>query len=411
MTRCASRLARPPAALLLGVATLALVLVHTPASAQPPRSELIRERLKTRPNDPTLHYYLAMAEFAEGDKPAGLEALEKVVSAGNGFLPVRDMGFASVWDDPAFQKVRARLERKLPKVTTAREAFTLDPRLIPEGIAWDPGSRSYFIGSIATAKIVRVDAQGGVSDFSRPGELKQVLGLAIDPAKRQLHAVSTSLVGTPDSTSNHVVTYDLATGAWVRSIAVPAAVQLNDVAVGPGGELYVTDTRAGGVFRIGAAGGVDTVVAPPAIPGVNGIALAADGRALYLAHSTGIARYELATRELLPRIEVPAGETVGAIDGLYTDGNALVGIQNVTNPGRVIRIPLRADGKGAERVETLLSHHHPAIDEPTTGAIVGRSFALLATTQVARFTPEGTIVSPETLKRPVVLLVPLEAKR
>ena len=398
-------------ALLLAAASFVLATAHAPASAQPPRSELIRERLKTRPNDPTLHYYLAMAEFAEGDRSAGLEALEKLASIGNGFLPVRDMGFAPVWDDTAFQRIRARLEQKLPRVTAAREAFTLDKRLIPEGIAYDPASRSYFVGSIATRKIVRVDAKGAVSDFSKPGELKQVLGLAIDPRTRRLHAVSTSLAGTPDSTSNHVVTYDLASGARVRSVALPAAAQLNDVACGPGGELYVTDTRAGGVFRIGAAGGVDTLVAPPAIPGVNGIALAADGRALYLAHSTGIARYELATRDLLPRIEIPPGETVGAIDGLYLDGNALVGIQNVTNPGRVIRIPLRADGKGAERVETLLSHHHPAIDEPTTGAIVGRSFALLATTQVARFTPAGTITSPETLKRPVVLLVPLDAQR
>ena len=65
---------------------------------------------------------------------------------------------------------------------------------------------------------------------------------------------------------------------------------------------------------------------------------------------------------------MPKRETIAAIDGLYVDGGALIGIQNVTNPGRVIRIHLRADGKGAERIETLLSHHHPAIDEPTTGS-------------------------------------------
>ena len=41
--------------------------------------------------------------------------------------------------------------------------------------------------------------------------------------------------------------------------------------------------------------------------------------------------------------------------------------------------------------------------------VVGRSFALLATTQVARFTPEGTIDSPETVKPPVVLMIELGA--
>jgi hypothetical protein len=225
--------------------------------------------------------------------------------------------------------------------------------------------------------------------------------------------VSTSLVaGAADSARNAIVTYDLTSGALVRRVIVRAADTLNDVTVGAGGELYATDSRAGAVFRIRPEPGlVDTIVAPGTLPGVNGLALSADGAALYLAHSTGVARHELATGDLLGRIEIPAGETIAAIDGLYADGGALVGIQNVTNPGRVIRIPLRADGKGVLRVETLLSHHHPAIDEPTTGAIVGRSFALLATTLVALFTPEGTIRAPEKLKRPVVLMVPLDAKR
>ena len=66
-----------------------------------------------------------------------------------------------------------------------------------------------------------------------------------------------------------------------------------------------------------------------------------------------------------------------------------------------------ADGRGVERVETLLSHHHPAIDEPTTGVIVGRTFALLATTQVSRFTPDGTVTNPGTVKPPVVLGIDL----
>ncbi len=400
------------AALILAALAIALLPHGSPAQSQPRRSEVIRERLKTRPGDPTLYYFLAAAEYAEGDRAAGLAALEQLLALGNGFLPLRDM-FETAWDDSAFQEVRGRLEKKLPKVTAAREAFRLDRGLIPEGIAYDPRSRSYFVGSIAQHKIVRVDSAGAVSDFSKPGELRNVLGLAIDRTRRRLHAVSATLVDGPaDSANNRVVTYDLATGALVRSVAIPAAAQLNDVTVAPGGDLYTTDSRAGGVFRIRAgSGAVDTLVARGTLPGVNGLALSSDGAALYLGHTTGVARLELATGELLPRIEIPAGETIAAIDGLYADGNTLLGVQNLTNPGRVIRIHLRADGKGADRIETLLSHHHPALDEPTTGAVVGRSFALLATTQVARFTPQGKIASPETVKPPVVLLIPLDGKR
>lgn len=382
------------------------VLLVTSASAQS-RSDRIRERLKTRPEDPTLWYFLAGAEFAEGHKATGLEALAKVDSLGRGFLPVRDLGFEAVWDDSAFQRMRSRLEAKLPRVTTAREIFRLEKGLIPEGIAWDPRTRSYFVGSIAQRKIVRVEASGKVTDFSRPGELGNVLGLVVDAPRRRLHAVSTNLAGARDSTSNRVVSYDLATGRLVGSVTVAAAGQLNDVTVGPGGDLFTTDSQAGSVFRIHAAtGAIDTLVI---LPGANGVAVSADGAALYVAHSTGVARLDLATGDALARIEIPPGETIAAIDGLYSDGRTLIGVQNLTTPGRVVRIHLRADGKGADRIETLLSHHHPALDEPTTGALVGRTFALLATTQVARYGPDGKIDSPGTLKQPVVLGIPLEA--
>ena len=399
-------------AFALALATLAGSIA--PAWSQERMTTLLRERLKTRPEDPTLHYYLALSEIAEGNKAGGIAALKEVSRLGKGFLPPRGFGFEPAWEDSAFQSVRAELERKLPKVIAARELFRLDRALIPEGIAYDPQRRSYFVGSVATGRIVRVDSSGAVSDLSRPGELHQVLGLAVDAGRRRLHAVSTSGVATAagQKAVNEVVSYHLDAGTRVRVVAVPAAVQLNDVTVSAAGDLYATDTRAGAVFRIADAGGsggavVDTLVAPGTLPGANGLALSPDGSVLFVAHSTGVARIELAGRALSGRIDLPAGEAVSGIDGLYADGSTLIGIQNVTNPGRVIRIHLRPDGRGAERIETLLSHHHPAIDEPTTGVIVGRTFALLATTQVARFTPAGTIESPETLKPPVVLSIEL----
>ena len=51
-------------------------------------------------------------------------------------------------------------------------------------------------------------------------------------------------------------------------------------------------------------------------------------------------------------------ESVAAIDGLYAWQGELIGVQNVTNPGRVIRMQLSADGDSVIAVKTLLSHHH-----------------------------------------------------
>jgi sugar lactone lactonase YvrE len=269
---------------------------------------------------------------------------------------------------------------------------------------------STFVGSVAARKIVRVDSTGSVSDLSQPGELQHVLGLAVDSGRRRLHAVSTNALTEAGMASpvNEIVTYNLDSGKRERSVAVKGASQLNDVITTPGGDLYTTDTRPGAVYHIRVDGTVDTLVAPGTLPGANGLSLSPDGSGLYVAHGSGVALVDFGGGLVTPRLELPPGETIAAIDGLYTDGNTLIGIQNVTNPGRVIRMRLRKDGKGVEKVETLLSHHHEAIDEPTTGAIAGRTFVFLATTQMARFTPQGTIESPETVKPAVVLGVDLD---
>lgn len=83
-------------------------------------------------------------------------------------------------------------------------------------------------------------------------------------------------------------------------------------------------------------------------------------------------------------LRLPPREQAAAIDGLYWHDGHLVGIQNVTTPGRVVRLTLAADGTTVTRIETLQSHHQPAFHEPTTEATrrLGRE---------ARRTPQFTV--------------------
>ncbi len=100
---------------------------------------------------------------------------------------------------------------------------------------------------------------------------------------------------------------------------------------------------------------------------------------------------------------IPPRETVAAIDGLYEWQDGLIGVQNVTNPGRVIWMPLSHDGLTVTGVRTLLSHHHPSLDEPTTGAVGPDGFFLLAATGVSHLQPDGRIDHPEAIRKPTVL--------
>jgi len=146
------------------------------------------------------------------------------------------------------------------------------------------------------------------------------------------------------------------------------------------------------------------LVAPNQLRGSNGLAASPDGARLFVAHSTGLAVVEISTGAF-KRVANQTRESIAAIDGLYEYQGELIGVQNVTTPGRVILISLSREGDSVTRVRTLLSHHHNALGEPTTGAVAGDHFYLLAATGVTRFNRQGTLDHPESLPTPTVVKV------
>src|SRR6185312_544737 len=95
----------------------------------------IHEALKKRPDDATLHFFLARVEALGGNAAAATQALEETEKLGDGFLPAKQLGFEKVWDDAGFQAERARMEAKLPRLDYAPTAVQLEDRgLLPEGM-------------------------------------------------------------------------------------------------------------------------------------------------------------------------------------------------------------------------------------------------------------------------------------
>ena len=103
------------------------------------------------------------------------------------------------------------------------------------------------------------------------------------------------------------------------------------------------------------------------------------------------------------------GALRGACDGLYWHDGTLVGIQNGTNPGRVIRIALAEKGTGISGVTTLQSHHHSEFAEPTTGAIAGGALYAIANSYVGHFQSNGCIKDPDQLKPTAIIAIPLKS--
>lgn len=394
-----------------------LLAVALPAAAQPvydPEAArqtiaAVQGLLKQRPGDPVLHFFLARFESQLGNAQAAAAALEKVAELGDGYLPAKEGGFERVWDDARFKAAYAALEKKLPRLDFAPTAFELEDRgLMPEGIAYDPRSQAFFIGSFY-GKVVRVMPGGEVSEFiGKPADLDAVLGLAVDAPRRILYVVSTSALTEEGRKRrrNSVLAFDLDSRKLLRRIEAPTASQLNDLTVALGGRVFATDSGHGGIYEIPVVGEAREIIPPDQLRGSNGIAASPDGKRLYVAHSTGLAVVEVEAKKV-QRIANPTRENVSGIDGLYMAQGQLIGVQNLTNPGRVIAITLGRDGTSIEKVQALLSHHHSALAEPTTGVVTDAGFYLLAATGIRHFNANGTIEDPANVPKPTVVRIPL----
>jgi hypothetical protein len=375
------------------------------------RLQRIQSLRKERPDDGVLILYEAITRIDLGDRDAAFALLRSLQGRKLGLVPVRDAGFDGVWNDAEFQKIREKLANEELRTPDGPVAFRLaDPKLIPEGIAYDPKDDRFFIGSVGQNKILSANRKGDVKDFSKPEDnLDCVLGVFIDVVPGQLYAVSTNgfLEEAQKQRRNAVVRYDLKNGSLVNRYDAPDANQLNDLTIAADGTIYATDSGSGTLFRktrdektlmpLGAKG---------ALPGANGIALGANGK-LYVAISTGIATINRATGAPT-RLPQPDAVVTGGCDGLYWHSGDLVGIQNVTNPGRIIRIALGDQGTRISAITVLQSHHHPEFAEPTTGAIAADALFVIANSYVGHFQPNRSIKVAEQLTPTAIVAVPLK---
>ncbi|MBC7985606.1 MAG: hypothetical protein H7X93_02905, partial [Sphingomonadaceae bacterium] len=135
-----------------------------------------------------------------------------------------------------------------------------------------------------------------------------------------------------------------------------------------------------------------------AIQSSQGMAVSADGAALYVAsYGYGIARVDLATRAV-SRVAADTPAMLDGIDGLARDGGALIAIRNGANPRAILRLTLSADGARIASVETL-ERANPEWGEPTLGAVCDGVLLYNSDAQWERY-PDGPTPDPAVPQRP-----------
>jgi hypothetical protein len=372
-----------------------------------------RERAGREPNEGALLYNLAVLCDQGGAPDEALAWLRKLDALGWTYPP-DEHDFAALSGRPEFRALAASFAARAPRVQSGRVAFSVpEVDLIPEGVAYDARTGAFFLSSINKRKIVRVDAQGRASDFVAPGAggVGATLGLYVDAGRRLLWAASMPRPRRKIGGDRAVFGFDLETGAVRHKLAPTPDVGgegrlLNDVTVGPRGEIYATDSGAGALFVAdGPEGPLRPLLGAGTFNGPNGLVFFAEAGVLLVAHSVGVAAVDPKTGAFRDVARGPA-EALGGFDGIALRGRTLVGVQNGIGAPRVVRAELDGGAKAVLSFK-VLEASSPALELPTTGVVAGDSFYVIANSQLRALGPDGRARAGVTLRGPDVLALPL----
>lgn len=384
------------------------------AAADPLRRLLavVDDALRAHPDDGVPLYQRAALSIEAGAPADALPFLSRLDAIGWD-IPLRPDMFTALADDARFRELAARIEARAPRVHRSTVAFSVaEPDLIPEGIAVDPRTRTFYLGSIRKRKVLAIDASGAVSTFVPPGHggLLGALGIKVDTRADLLWVASHSSrsMAKPATTTalrDGVLAFSLRDGSLRRRIMFDddAPHLPNDFAIAPDGTAYVTDSAGGRVLRIPPDRDAFEPVTPAdALVYPNGIARAPDGR-LYVAHLRGIAIVDPRSGSVTPMATVP-GAPLGGIDGLVLDGGALLAVQNSIGRPRIVSIALDATGTRATKL-TILENDRETLEIPTTACMLDGALYSIANSQLHVFrhgdTPSRPLEAPRILRTPL----------
>jgi gluconolactonase len=224
---------------------------------------------------------------------------------------------------------------------TFYDGFLTEPRLDhPEGVAVHPDG-SVWCGGEA-GQIYRVEPDGSAARVVASTE-GFILGVTVTPDGRAVYAC--------DIAHRAVFRYDVETGALERFASGADGVNLrnpNAIAIDDAGRLYVSDSYppdvpGPSVFRF-TPDGSGTIWYAESSAFANGIALAPDGSALYVAESflPGVRRIAIDPETSAPGARDLVVELPGTVpDGVAFGPDGLLYVA-CYEPSQILRV--RADG-------------------------------------------------------------------
>jgi hypothetical protein len=325
---------------------------------------------------------LARADARLGDEDTALKHLFFYTAMGGGSSTVLMLPeFSALRATPRFANITKALHANTHAVGTATRAFTLsDPGLLPENIDYDAAGARFLITSVRRSEIVSSDRSGRLTVFARGPDRWPMLGLKIDAARKIVWTTEVAIdgfasVSKRDWGRSAVLAYDLQNGMLVKRVEGPRGCAFNDVTVDAAGNVLVTDSNGGGLYRLATGSNVLQPINMRDFISPLGAVYTPDGRLYVADYARGIALVD--ARMHVQWIPMAATYGLAGTDGLYYNSGWLIAVQNGFVPERVVAFRLYGDDH-VDKQRTIESAT-PHLD-PTHGAVVGNAFFYLKNT-------------------------------
>ena len=258
--------------------------------------------------------------------------------------------------------------------------------IIPEGVAFDANTGTIYVSSTYKRKIVAIKEDGTVEDFIKEGQddIKSVIGMEVDPKTKSLWAVSSEAMevlplknpGVHQWRSS-VCQFSLSGGNLIKKYKLNKdSVFLNDLAVGPDGTVFITESVKNAVYRI--IPGSDTLslfIEPRPYTFINGICFSDERGTMYVTSEQGIISIDIDSR-IYKLLHSNSDNKALGIDGISFYKNSFIAHQSVA----VSRFYLDENRDTILKVDTLNTGKE--FDGSTTGEVSSPHYYFIVNSQI-----------------------------
>lgn len=278
----------------------------------------------------------------------------------------------------------------------------------PEGIAWSPQQKVFFVSSVRHGVVGKVTAEGRYTPFIHDEKIVSSVGLQFD-SKRNLLWVA---IGDPGASTRSsaatqgklaaVAAYDAATGERRAYHDLGSLTEgahfANDLALDPAGNVYVTDSFSPVIYRIDTRGVATVFARSELFKGegfnLNGLVYHPDGYLLAGKHNSGeIFRVSISNPAQIHRVSL--SEALPGADGLVLRARDRLTVVQNSGADRVLDI-VSTDGW---ETATLQAGRKTAQSFPSTAVLAGKDLYVLNSRLDTLFSKDAPKVSDYLLQK------------